>query len=429
MTDLAAPQPDVDMRSFEGKTILRGSYRLQKHIGEGNFGAVFKSTQLFLGMPARSVAVKLSKYTNMNPSVARLIFADAFLLAQAMEEMADAGIRKHLVHVYDMGIAPEVENRGFIVMEYIHGVTLAEQMASLQRVPASLMLKWVEQICRALYGLHTLNPPVLHRDLKPDNLLLSLDHTVHIVDFGLAARLLERGYVPGVAGALTYMAPETTHGESVPASDVYSIGIMLYQGLTGEHPFGHMLPPSDLPERSHRHWLYTQKSSYRPAPPSSLNNTVPAVLDAIVLRCLEFSVHRRYQHAGELLQALSLEQLPDPPEVVALNEGRQRRAAQDLVGARRIFELALAFSGPKETRFALLRELGETLLLQEEYQAASRHLLEAWELTKNSAILRTRVERAALLRQLGEAYRLSGDQAQANQYAALSANEVRTARK
>ena len=428
MADLAVPQPDEDMHSFEGKTI-RGSYRLQKHIGEGNFGAVFKSTQIFLGSPVRSVAVKLSKYTNMDMQTARTIFADAFLLAQTMEEALDAEVRKHLVHVYDMGIAPEIEKRGFIVMEYVHGMTLAEQLASWQLVPASFMLKWVKQICRAIYGLHTLTPPVLHRDLKPDNILLGLDQTLRIVDFGLAARLLDRGYAPGVAGALSYMAPETTQGESVPASDVYSIGIILYQGLTGQHPFAHLLPPPALPERSHRHWLYKHKGNYRPVPPSSLNNTVPEALDAVVLRCLEFSIHKRYQHAGELLQALSPEPLPDPPAVVALNEGKRMKTAGDLSGARRTFELALAFSGAKEIRFALLRELGETLLLLEEYQMAVRHLLEAWELTKNSAILRSRVERAALLRQIGEVYRLSGDDAQASKYAALSANEVRTSRK
>lgn len=158
MADLTIFQSDMDMQSFEGKTI-RGSYQLQQYIGEGNFGAVFKSMQLFIGTPVRSVAVKLSKYTGMDIHAARAIFADAFLLAQVMEETADAEIRKHLVHVYDMDIAPEVENRGFIVMEYVHGVTLAQQLASLQLVPASLMLKWVEQICRVLYGLHTLTPP------------------------------------------------------------------------------------------------------------------------------------------------------------------------------------------------------------------------------------------------------------------------------
>ena len=428
MADLTDSPSDMDMQSFEGKTI-RGSYQLQNYIGEGNFGAVFKSTQSFLGIPVRSVAVKLSKCTNIDTHAARVIFADAFLLAQVMEETIDSEIRKHLVHVYDMGIAPEVENRGFIVMEYVHSVTLAEQLASLQLVPTSLMLKWVEQICRVLYGLHTLTPPVLHRDLKPDNILLGIDQTLRIVDFGLAARLLDQGYAPGVAGTLAYMAPETAQGESIPASDVYSIGIILYQGLTGQHPFAHLLPPPSLPARSHRDWLYKHKSNYRPAPPSLLNNTVPEALDAIVLRCLEFSIHKRYQHAGELLQALSLEQLPDPPVVVALNEGKQMKSAGDLSGARRTFELALAFSGTKETRFALLRELGETLLLLEEYQMASRRLLEAWELTKHSAILRSRTERAALLRQIEEAYRLSGDDARASKYAALSNNEIRILRK
>jgi serine/threonine protein kinase len=298
--------PSVDLRSFEGK-ILRESYLLQKYIGEGVFGAVFKSEQSFLGVPARRVAVKLSKHSGISINTARIIFADAFLLAQIMDQMMDAQARSRLVHVYDMGILPEEDHRAFIVMEYIQGTTLTQQFALFRRVPAVLLLKWAQQLCHALADLHRLVPPILHRDLKPDNILLGLDHTLHIVDFGLAARLLHQGYTPGVVGTLSYMAPETTQGESVPASDVYSLGVILYEGLTGQHPFAHLFPPPDLPAWSHCDWLYRQKSTNRLTPPSFLNNTVSATLDTIVLRCLEFHVHRRYQNAGDLLRDLSNE--------------------------------------------------------------------------------------------------------------------------
>ncbi len=297
-------QKTTDMRSFEKKT-LQGHYLLQKYLGEGNFGAVYKAEQLFLGVPVRQVAVKLSKHTHLNAHTARAIFADAFLLAHILQEMKDAEARLHLVHLYDMGIAPEEENRGFIVMEYIEGTTLAEQFASFQRMPASILVNWMLQTCCALRGLHTLEPPILHRDLKPDNILLGRDQILRIVDFGLAARLMHRGFAHGVVGALSYMAPEIRLGESIPASDVFSIGVILYEGLTGQHPFAHLLASLDTPEENVVSWIYRKMSTYRPDPPSCLNNTVPSILDDIILRCLEFYPDRRYCSAYELLNDLS----------------------------------------------------------------------------------------------------------------------------
>lgn len=292
------------MQSLLGKTI-HDRYVLHELLGEGNFGAVFKGSQLFLGTPVRTVALKVCKHINMDIPTATTIFAEAFLLARALQEMTDPQARQHLVHLYDMGILPEEDNRGFIVMEYIRGTTLAAQFASFGRIPATLVVQWILQICRALQGLHELIPPILHRDLKPDNILIGLDHVLRVVDFGLAARLMDCGFTEGVTGALSYMAPETMMGESIPASDVFSIGIMLYEGLTSKHPFAHLISALDPFKPVTREWLYKQMHSYHPPAPSSLNNTVPAALDMVVLRCLEFYPNRRYYNAGALLQALT----------------------------------------------------------------------------------------------------------------------------
>ena len=251
------------MESFVGKT-LRDSYVLQELLGEGNFGAVFKGLQIFLGAPVRTVAVKLSKQTDLDIITARNILADVFLLAQALQEMADPVARQHLIHIYDIGMLPEEEQRGFIVMEYVPGATLAEQFASFRRVPATLLVGWILQICRALRGLHELIPPILHRDLKPDNVLMGPDNLLRVVDFGLAARLMDCGYASGVAGAVMYMAPETMMSESIPASDVFSIGIMLYEGLTGQHPFAHLSASSDTLNELSREWFYKRIYAYHP---------------------------------------------------------------------------------------------------------------------------------------------------------------------
>lgn len=290
------------MNSLVGQT-LRDSYILEELLGEGNFGAVFRGTQLFLGTPVRSVAVKLTKDTNLDISTARMIFADAFLQAQALQKMTDARARQHLVHVYDMGIALE-EKRGFIVMEHIQGTTLADRLASPHPIPTTQLVDWMSQICHVLHKLHTLVPPLLHRDLKPDNILLGSDGILRIVDFGLAASLMQHGFARGFVGTLAYMAPETMIGESVPASDVYSIGVIFYQSLTGSHPFAHLLPLMS-PTNFNREQFYQQMNTYRPPPPSHLNSIVPAALDALVSRCLEFYPNKRYYNAGALLRELT----------------------------------------------------------------------------------------------------------------------------
>lgn len=423
MTDRTVPC--IDMKSFEGKTLQR-KYLLEEYKGGGNFGAIFKSYQQFLGVKVRRVAVKLSKDTGFDIDKAKDIFADVFMLAEAMDEMTDAEARSHLVHVYDAGILPEESNRIFVVMEYIQGTNLAQQFESFHcRVPANLLLKWTHQICCALKGLHTLVPPLIHRDLKPDNILLGIDLNVRVVDFGLAARLMYKGYVPGSIGTIKYMAPETIKGESVPASDVYSIGLVMYEGLTGQLPFAQLIPPVNLPQPMHIDWLYKQMSTIRPSPPSSLNNTVTSQLDAIVLRCLKFNPSERFSNAGELLKALdNLYTSQQDSDVSALNEGRRLKAAGDLNGARRMFEQGLTVaSSSKETRFALLRELGEVLVVLKECPKAVERLVEAWKLAENSAILRRLQERTLLLEDIAGASRLCGNDYMANTYKNLALKE------
>jgi serine/threonine protein kinase len=412
-----------DMRAFEGRT-LGGTYLLRTHIGEGNFGAVFLSEQRFLGVPVRRVAVKLSKHVGMDVDTARSVFADAFLLAEAMDAMTDAVARSHLVHVYDVGLAHDADERGFLVMEFVEGTTLQAQFRSYKRVPTPLLVKWIRQICVAMRGLHALASPVLHRDLKPDNVLLGLDRSVRVVDFGLAAKLVNLGYVPGVAGTTAYMAPETMKGASVPASDVYSIGLMLYEGLTGRLPYSHLIPPRDLPDALHLDWLHDARRTLLVAPPSTVNATVPPRLDPVVLRCLAFAPHARFQNAGELLDALQTDASESSSGPDALGEGRRMRHDADPRGARDLLEHELNGAPvPRDERFLLLVELGGVLEDMDQHGEAAGRLVEAWTLTKDSTILRSRAERADLLVRIAAAYRRAGNEYQAGRYGAAAEAE------
>jgi len=413
------------MKNFEGKT-LQNKYFLQEYIGGGGFGAVFKSQQYFLDVPTRRVAVKISKHTGFDVNRAKEIFADVFMLAEAMDEMTDSEARSPQIHIYNSGILPEENNRLFVVMEYVQGTSLAHHFKSFNRVSADILLKWIRQICQALRGLHRLVPPLVHRDLKPDNILLGIDQNVRVVDFGLAARLMKNGYVPGTAGTVQYLAPETVSGETVPASDVYTIGLLLYEGLTGKLPFGHIVPPLDIPDEFQGEWLNKQKSIVRPTPPSSLNNTVTPQLDAIVLRCLEFNPVNRFLNAGELLKTLDGMHTPKPPDLAALEEGLRLRDSGELKGAILRFERGLAApSSFRETRFRLLRELGRTLMSVGEYRSAATNLVSAWELTRESTILRSREERAELLREIANAFQKSNNTYQAEKFQRLAQEELK----
>jgi len=418
---------NIQMRELVGRT-LRDTYTLDAYVAEGTFGALFRSQQPFLGEPVRRVAVKVSKAANIDIDKARKIFADVFLLAQAMDEMDDTEARGRLVHVYDAGLLPDLDNRAFVVMEYVEGTTLGGQFQSYKRVPWTLLLKWAKQIAQGLKGLHELVPAVLHRDLKPNNILLGVDRSVRIVDFGLAARLVQYGFVPGVAGTFAYMAPETMQGagESVPASDVYSVGLILYEGLTGQHPYADLHPPLNLPEAFHRDWLVEQRYKLRVPAPTRLNSTVPPWLDSVILRCLLPEPTERYRNAAALLEALCTEGGMDAEQNVtdSLEEARRLRATGDRQAARSMIENVLGTPlCPSGTRFWMLSELGAILFEMREFNKAASHLVAAWQLNEQTVSLRTRDERADLLGRIAQAFLEAGNEYQAKHYQEMQDRE------
>lgn len=410
----------LDMRTFEGRTVA-GKYLLREHLGSGGFGGVFRSDQYVLGTSLRRVALKLSRKTDMSEENTREALADAFLLAEAMDSIADQQSRLHLVHIYDAGIAKELDDRWFLTMEFVSGTTLENRFTSFGRVPPGQLTRWVTQVCLALRGLHRLARPLLHRDLKPSNVLLGTDRVVRLVDFGLAAELVHLGHIPGTVGVLDHMSPETAVGRSSPASDIYSLGVLTYEGLTGELPFRHLVPPVDLPDAIHGEWLYEQKKRYRVAPPSTLANRVTAQLDEIVLTCLAHDPNQRFVDAGELFDALStLGTDTTRPADRAREECRERRAAGDLTGALRAVDDGLALNQlTRDERFWLYRDKGEVLELLDDPAAAAKVFVEAWQLTEHTALLRTSAERAELLEQIIAGFLSAGNPFQAARYTRL----------
>jgi serine/threonine protein kinase len=296
--------PPLEQRLL-GQT-LAGKYKLVEVRAAGAFGTVFQAHQYFCQEFVRPVAVKVSRQTELTEETAPHLFGDALILARLLAggTAGDEG-RRHLVHIYDMGLLPEHDNRAFLAMEYVDGAPLLSHMRAAGRVSVAIGLRFVKQICRALALIH--GQGAVHRDLKSDNILVDRRGVVRVVDFGLAAFADRRlGFAPGSLGTFTYMAPETLHGRSTPASDVYSLGLLLYELFTGGGP--HLTAPWPTDDKDDRRDEHLRiKTGLHFPPPSEVQNEIRndyRWLDALVLRCLETDPGRRFADAGKLLAAI-----------------------------------------------------------------------------------------------------------------------------
>jgi serine/threonine protein kinase len=288
--------------------VLAGKYKLLEVQASGFYGVVFRGEQYFCRQRVRPVAIKVSRQTELTQETAPSLFGDALILAQLLAAPAngldDTG-RRHLVQIHDMGLLPDQDNRAFLVMEYVDGLPLLSHLRAAGRFSVSMGLRFLKQICRGLALVHSQG--AVHRDLKSDNILVDRRGIIRIVDFGLAAFSDRRlGFAPGSLGNFIYMAPETLLGRSTPASDVYSLGLLLYELFTGGGP--HLTtswPSADNSERGDA-CLRLKKSLHFP-PPSLVQNEIRndyRWLDALILRCLEVEPERRFADAGQLLDAI-----------------------------------------------------------------------------------------------------------------------------
>jgi serine/threonine-protein kinase len=294
--------PSLEERLL-GRT-LAGKYQLKRVQAGGAFGTVFLGHQFFGREFVRPVAVKVSRQTALTEETAPQLFRDALVLAR-LQAAGDHDGRRHLVQIYDMGLLPDVEGRAYLAMEYVDGLPLFSHMRAAGRFSVGLGLRLVKQICRALALVHAQG--AVHRDLKGDNVLIDRRGVVRVVDFGLAAYADPRlGFAPGALGTFTYMAPETLLGRSTAASDVYSLGLLMYELFTGSGP--HLTAPwgpDDQTDQPNGH--YRLKESLRFPPPSEVQNEIRfdhRWLDGLILRCLETDPARRFADAGQLLAAI-----------------------------------------------------------------------------------------------------------------------------
>jgi hypothetical protein len=304
-----------------GQTIA-GRYRLVEARGGGCFGVVFRAEQRFCGHVMRPVAVKVTRQTGLTEESAPYLFSDAIVLARLMALSGDHDGKRHLVQIYDLGLLPEHDGRAYMAMEYVEGEPLLAHMQAAGTFSVGAGLRFLKQACRALALVH--GQGAVHRDLIPSNILVDRRGLVRVVDFGLAAFADSRlGFAPGAAGVYSYMAPETLLGRSTPASDVYSLGLIMYELFTGGGPHLHVRWHTDGDERGEKN--HKLKTALRFTPPSAAQNEVRndyRWIDGLVARCLDSDPARRFADGAELLKAV--EACEGGGELPALGE---RRAA------------------------------------------------------------------------------------------------------
>ena len=272
--------------------VLSGRYRVDELIGRGGMASVYRGYDLTLG---RLVAIKVLKRDLANDNAFRTRFR---LEAQAASRMAHPTI----VRVYDAGEDSEMTPDGtvnpvpFIVMELVHGSLLKDIIAS-GPVPVTDAVRYVDGILEALEYSHRAG--VVHRDIKPGNVMVTDAGQVKVMDFGIARAVSDSSSTVAettqILGTAAYFSPEQAKGEPVDArADVYSAGVVLYELLAGRQPFRGETPVA----------VAYQHVSETPVPPSEVNETVPRALDAIALRALAKDPFQRYQDAASFREAL-----------------------------------------------------------------------------------------------------------------------------
>ena len=286
-TQITAPEvaqsPETRTIQIAIKELPPGStfanrYQIIEELGKGGMGRVYKVLDKEIG---EKVALKL-----LNPEIA----AESSTVERFRNELKTARqiSHKNVCRLYHFAIE---EGTSYITMEYVRGEDLKSMLRMMGRLSPGQAILIARQVCEGLAEAHKLG--VVHRDLKPHNLMIDRDGNVKIMDFGIARSLKTKGITgTGVMiGTPEYMSPEQVEGhETDERSDIYALGVILYEMLTGRVPF----------EGETALGIALKHKTEIPADPRKINNQIPEDLARLILRCLEKDKERRFQPAEEL---------------------------------------------------------------------------------------------------------------------------------
>ena len=257
-------------------------YRVRHLLGRGGMGTVYQVDDVDL---SREVALKLIRND---------IAENAMVLERFKREiqLSSKVTHRNVLRVYDLGEADGVQ---YLTMQFIAGGDLASLLKRERHLPMERVLKIFKQVCEGLEAAH--EQGVVHRDLKPQNVMLGSGDHVYLTYFGLAKTHEQSGMTQtgAVVGTPYYMSPEQVKGEPAgPRSDIYSLGIILYEMVTGSVPYG----------GNSVYEVMIQRLQKPPRPPRELNPQIPGYVEKILERCLAVDPNARYQTVREILTDL-----------------------------------------------------------------------------------------------------------------------------
>lgn len=272
--------------------VFDNRYRIEKVIGVGGMAIVFKATDLLM---RRVVAVKILKDE---------ISADEQSVKRFVNESKAVAMLSHqnIVNIYDVSVR---ENVKYIVMEFIEGITLKNYMQHREVLNLREIISYSTQMLRALDHAH--RKGIVHRDIKPQNIMLLKNGVIKVTDFGIAK--LPNAETISMAdkaiGTVYYISPEQVSGKDIDArSDLYSMGVMMYEMATGSLPFTAETPIS----------VAMKQVNDTPVSPREVNPYIPVGLEQIILKAMEKDPEDRYQSAAEMLEQLL--KLRENPKIV-----------------------------------------------------------------------------------------------------------------
>lgn len=279
------PSPEEDSSSVELGSVLGGRFEILGELGSGGMGVVYKALDRQLD---EVVALKMIRAQEMRGGEQLERLKDELRLARKITHF-------NVLRTYDFG---ELDGLPFISMEYVPGISLRDLLnQSAGRLPYGASLRIAKQICAGLEAAHAVG--VLHRDVKPENVLVESSGTAKLMDFGIARRVARGSagltQTGTVVGTPYYLAPEQLKGEAIDERvDIYAAGVVFFELFTGRRPFAAASPMEVVSMHLHQ----------APPSPRELWPEMPEELEALIVKCLEKDPERRHRSAREVLAVL-----------------------------------------------------------------------------------------------------------------------------